>query len=104
MSLRSVVVMLAALGFFGWEVVGLVRWRPMARWIFSGCLKFWSVMLFSQTAVALLGRSWSATGVLATIGLLGVNGIVNSMLHSEPHARPSRFGETSPYLSVVRHR
>ena len=102
--LPSVVVTLAALGFFAWELVGLARWRPMARWVFSGCLKFWSVMLIAQLMVALFTRSWSVSGAWAALGVLAVNGLVNPMLRSEPHEWRSGCTRGNPYLYAVRRR
>ena len=86
--LPSVVVTLAVLLFFVWELVALAKWRPQARWIFSACLKFWSMMLLGQLIGALLTRSWSLTGGWAALLVLAVNGVVNSMLHSPPHELP----------------
>jgi len=88
LPLPASVVTLAILGFFAWEFVGLVRWRPIARWIFSGCLKFWSVMLFAQLFAALFTRSWDVTGGWVALGVLAVNGLVDPLLRSEPHDPP----------------
>lgn len=102
--LPSVVVALVALGFFAWELVGLARWRPMARWIFSGCLKFWSLMLLAQLVAALFTGSWSATGGWVAVCVLAVNGMVNAMLRSEPHEWPSGCARGNPYFYAARHR
>jgi hypothetical protein len=93
--LPGVVTVVAGI-FFSWELIALARWRPSARWLFSACLKFWSLMLFGHLIGALWTRSWSPAGEGAAVLVLALNGGVNSLLHSPPHELPWAAGRGAP--------